>query len=137
MPGAAIAIFADRRDRRIKSSISGMSDISKVNQSGWAILSHDFSKWRIAVIRWSLGTKSGECQIAKRSAVIGGENRLRSIRRDRQIKSPSVSPALDVESQYYDFPMFNRMMFTNKSKIYRYTFVFVFVFEAAIAVFFS
>ena len=27
VPGAAIAIFADRRDRRIKSSISGMSDI--------------------------------------------------------------------------------------------------------------
>ena len=26
-PGAAIAIFADRRDRRIKSPISGMSDI--------------------------------------------------------------------------------------------------------------
>ena len=27
VPGAAIAIFADRRDRRIKSPISGMSDI--------------------------------------------------------------------------------------------------------------
>ena len=27
MPGAAIAIFADRRDRPIKSPISGMSDI--------------------------------------------------------------------------------------------------------------
>ena len=27
MPGAAIAIFAVRRDRRIKSPISGMSDI--------------------------------------------------------------------------------------------------------------
>ena len=27
MPGAAIAIFADHRDRRIKSPISGMSDI--------------------------------------------------------------------------------------------------------------
>ena len=66
MPGAAIAIFADRRDRRIKSPISSMSDIadlirrhlprvprsrdflrsslriaSKVNQSGLAILSHE------------------------------------------------------------------------------------------------
>ena len=28
-PGAAIAIFADRRDRRIKSPISGMSDIDR------------------------------------------------------------------------------------------------------------
>ena len=28
VPGAAIAIFADRRDRRVKSPISGMSDIS-------------------------------------------------------------------------------------------------------------
>ena len=27
VPGAAIAIFADHRDRRIKSPISGMSDI--------------------------------------------------------------------------------------------------------------
>ena len=27
VPGAAIAIFADRRDRRIKSPIFGMSDI--------------------------------------------------------------------------------------------------------------
>ena len=27
LPGAAIAIFADRPDRRIKSPISGMSDI--------------------------------------------------------------------------------------------------------------
>jgi len=27
VPGAAIAIFADRRDRRIKSPISDMSDI--------------------------------------------------------------------------------------------------------------
>ena len=27
VPGVAIAIFADRRDRRIKSPISGMSDI--------------------------------------------------------------------------------------------------------------
>ena len=27
VPGAAIAIFTDRRDRRIKSPISGMSDI--------------------------------------------------------------------------------------------------------------
>ena len=27
VPGAVIAIFADRRDRRIKSPISGMSDI--------------------------------------------------------------------------------------------------------------
>ena len=27
VPGAAIAIFVDRRDRRIKSPISGMSDI--------------------------------------------------------------------------------------------------------------
>ena len=27
VPGAAIAIFADRRDRRIQSPISGMSDI--------------------------------------------------------------------------------------------------------------
>ena len=27
VPGAAIAIFADRRDRRIKSPISGMSDM--------------------------------------------------------------------------------------------------------------
>ena len=27
VPGAAIAIFSDRRDRRIKSPISGMSDI--------------------------------------------------------------------------------------------------------------
>ena len=67
-------------------SISGMSDISglhspcvpfraifyahrcespgKVNQSGWAILSHDFSKWRIAAIRWSLGTRL-KCHIAK------------------------------------------------------------------------
>ena len=27
MPGAAISIFADRRDRRIKLPISGMSDI--------------------------------------------------------------------------------------------------------------
>ena len=27
VPGAAIAIFADRRDQRIKSPISGMSDI--------------------------------------------------------------------------------------------------------------
>ena len=27
VPGAAIAIFADCRDRRIKSAISGMSDI--------------------------------------------------------------------------------------------------------------
>ena len=27
VPGAAIAILADRRDRRIKSPISGMSDI--------------------------------------------------------------------------------------------------------------
>ena len=27
VPGAAIAIFADRRDRRIKSAISGMSDV--------------------------------------------------------------------------------------------------------------
>ena len=27
VPGASIAIFADRRDRRIKSPISGMSDI--------------------------------------------------------------------------------------------------------------
>ena len=79
MSGAAIAIFADRRDRRIKSPISGRikSPISgmlvigdqirrhslslpvptifspfhcdstvKFNQSSWAILSHDFSKWR-------------------------------------------------------------------------------------------
>ena len=66
VPGAAIAIFADRSDRRIKSPISDMSAIkfagirqvcpsrdflcsslriaSKVNQSGWAIFSHDFSK---------------------------------------------------------------------------------------------
>ena len=60
-----MAIFADRRYRRIKSPISGMSDFgdkirqvcpfqrflrsslriaTKVNQSDWAILSHDFSK---------------------------------------------------------------------------------------------
>ena len=29
VPGAAIAIFADRGDRRIKSPISGMSDIGE------------------------------------------------------------------------------------------------------------
>ena len=27
VPGTSIAVFADRRDRRIKSPISGMSDI--------------------------------------------------------------------------------------------------------------
>ena len=36
VPGAAIAIFADRRDRRIKSPISGMSDIGNFNSPAFA-----------------------------------------------------------------------------------------------------
>ena len=56
VPGAAIAIFPDRRDRRIcqisaikfAGNRSSPRIVSKINQSGWAILSHDFSKWRIA-----------------------------------------------------------------------------------------
>ena len=32
VPGAVIAIFADRRDRLIKSPISGMSDIGDLNR---------------------------------------------------------------------------------------------------------
>ena len=78
VPGAAMAIFADGR---IKSPISGMSDIiiscarsrdvlrsslriaTKVNQSVWAILSHDFSK-RQTRTRKMTWLSSEKCQIA-------------------------------------------------------------------------
>ena len=91
VPGAAIAIFADRCDR----CISGMSDIgqlnspvfakcarsrdflhsslriaSKVNPSGWAILSHDFSKLPHRRDRRKKSTSV--------STLIGGENRWQS-----------------------------------------------------------
>ena len=80
VPGAAMAIFADRRDRRLKSPISGMSDIgirhvcpfpllfrfaaAKVKQSGWVILPHDD-----LVVVWKMKLK---CQIT----AIGVKNRL-------------------------------------------------------------
>ena len=77
VPSAAMVAMAIFADRRIKSPISGMSDIgdkirphsqsvpvpatflrsslgiaTKVNQSGWSILSHDFSKWRHERGKW-------------------------------------------------------------------------------------
>ena len=100
VPGAAIAIFADSRDRRIKSPISGMSDIgylilsrdflrlllriaSKANPSGWAILSHEFSK---------LPHRSDR---RKKSPGVSASTTsdCDQIRCDRRIKSPGVSPA--------------------------------------------
>ena len=97
VPRAAIANFADHRDRRMKSPISGMSDsfryrrlnspafvkcarfrdflrsllriASKANPSGLAILSHDFSK---LPHRRDRRKKSPSV-----SASIGGEDRLR------------------------------------------------------------
>ena len=61
---------------------------SKVNPSGWAILSHDFSK--LPHRRDRPQKSPGE------SALIGGEIFASDhIRRDRRIKSPGVSPALE------------------------------------------
>ena len=93
VPGAAIVIFADRRDRRIKSPISCirywrlnspafakcarsrdflrllLRIASKANPSGWAILSHEFSKLP--------HRRDRRKQSPGVSASIGGENRLR------------------------------------------------------------
>ena len=66
VPGVAIAIFANRRDRRINSPMSGMSVKPATHL---AILSHDFS--RLPHGRDRRKKSSGV------SASIGGENRLR------------------------------------------------------------
>ena len=75
------------------------------NQSGWAILSDYFSKWRRAAIRWSLGT-SLKCHIAaiveknrqvcphQSVAKIACDFRWRSNSPRSVNKMPSVSPAL-------------------------------------------
>ena len=49
VPGAAIAIFADRRDRLIKSPISGMSDIMGCQTSQYCI---PFI-WSVPLFMWS------------------------------------------------------------------------------------
>ena len=93
VPGAAIAIFADRRDRRIIADIwhvryrrlnspafakcARSRDFlrlllwiaSKANPSGWAILSHEFSKL--------LHRRDRRKKSPGVSASISGENRLR------------------------------------------------------------
>ena len=83
---------------------SSLQIASKVNTSGWAILSHDF----LNAPQWSPGTRL-KCRVASIgenkspgdvSASIGGENRFaiiasNQIRRDRHTKSPGVSPAQD------------------------------------------
>ena len=111
VPDAAIAIFADCRERRIKSPISGMSDI------GDFIRRHSPSVSVPAIFyahRCELPVKSinqvgrfyhmnnAEVPSAKKIARCARINRWRKslaifagdqIRRDRRIKSPVVSPA--------------------------------------------
>ena len=99
-PGTHFAIlYADRRDRRIKSPAfakcarsrdflrSLLRIASKANPSGWAILSQEFSK---LPHRRDRRKKSPGV-----SASIGGDQ----IRRDRRIKSPGVSLALAFNSR--------------------------------------
>ena len=115
--------FADHSDLRIKSPISSMSAIkfadicqvcpfsrfsagsslriaSKVNQSGWAILSHDFSKRPSMEPGNEVEAPHGRYRRKKSPGVSASSGRKAlaifagdQIRRDGRIKSPGVSPA--------------------------------------------
>ena len=115
--GSAIAIFAAAykiadiwhfRYRRLNSPAfakcarsrdflrSSLQIASKVNQSGWAFLSHDFSKRPSLDPRKKVEVPHPRDWRKKSpglSASIGGENRDQ-IRRDRRIKSPGMWLAL-------------------------------------------
>ena len=88
----AIAIFADRRDRRIKSPISGMSDIG------------DFIRRHSPSVSVPAIFYAHRCELQVMSInQVGGFYHMNNVevpnRRDRRKKSPGVSASIGGENR--------------------------------------